>query len=167
MDPSHVTQQLLQAGSAGALADAAAFLRRRVCADGSVDGKDGNFDFSERQWAGLIEWAGAVGTVTNTLIPLPPLAEQAAIVARVEALMTTCRALEAEIEQACTHAAHFLQAVLKEVFAPAGSIAGAATNEMWARPKVRPYISLHRYRLAHVDEPERPRRDGDFDPLAE
>ncbi|MEK0448228.1 MAG: hypothetical protein RL088_496 [Verrucomicrobiota bacterium] len=51
--------------------------------------------------------------------PLPPLAEQAAIVERVEALMTTCRALEAEIEQARTHAAHLLQAVLKEAFAPA------------------------------------------------
>ena len=50
--------------------------------------------------------------------PLPPLAEQAAIVERMEALMTTCRALEAEIEHARTHAAHLLQAVLKEAFAP-------------------------------------------------
>ena len=54
-------------------------------------------------------------------IPLPPLAEQAAIVERVEALMITCRALEAEIEQSRTHAAHLLQAVLKEAFAPAES----------------------------------------------
>jgi type I restriction enzyme S subunit len=60
-------------------------------------------------------------TVTNTLVPLPPLAEQAAIVERVEALMTTCRALEAEIEHARTHAAHLLQAVLKEAFAPAAA----------------------------------------------
>jgi restriction endonuclease S subunit len=52
-------------------------------------------------------------------VPLPPLAEQAAIVERVEALMTTFRALEAEIEHARTHAAHLLQAVLKEAFAPA------------------------------------------------
>jgi type I restriction enzyme S subunit len=52
-------------------------------------------------------------------IPLPPLAEQAAIVERVEALMATCRALEAEIEQSRAHAAHLLQAVLKEAFAPA------------------------------------------------
>jgi type I restriction enzyme S subunit len=57
--------------------------------------------------------------VRNVLIPLPPLAEQSAIVERVEALMTTCRALEAEIEQARTHAADLLQAVLKEAFAPA------------------------------------------------
>lgn len=52
-------------------------------------------------------------------IPLPPPAEQAAIVERVEALMTTCRALEAEVEHARTHAAHLIQAVLKEAFAPA------------------------------------------------
>jgi len=51
-------------------------------------------------------------------IPLPPLAEQAAILDRVEALMTICRALEAEIERSRTHAAHLLQAVLKEAFAP-------------------------------------------------
>jgi type I restriction enzyme S subunit len=51
--------------------------------------------------------------------PLPPLAEQAAIVERVEVLMTTCRLLEEEIEQSRTHAAHLLQAVLKEAFAPA------------------------------------------------
>ena len=56
--------------------------------------------------------------LTATLIPLPPLAEQAAIVERVDALMTTCRALEAEIEQARRHAAQLLQAVLKEAFAP-------------------------------------------------
>ena len=59
------------------------------------------------------------GVLNSILVPLPPLAEQAAIVERVEALMTTCRALEAEIEQARTHAAHLLQAVLKEAFAPA------------------------------------------------
>lgn len=49
---------------------------------------------------------------------LPPLAEQAVIVERVEALMTTCQALEAEIERSRSHAAHLLQAVLKEAFMP-------------------------------------------------
>jgi type I restriction enzyme S subunit len=53
------------------------------------------------------------------IFPLPPIAEQAAIVARVKALMTTCRALQAEMEHARTHAAHLLQAVLREAFAPA------------------------------------------------
>lgn len=61
------------------------------------------------------------GALLNLLIPLPPLAEQAAIVERVEALMTTCRALEAEIDHSRTHAAHLLQAVLKEAFAPASA----------------------------------------------
>lgn len=59
------------------------------------------------------------GALLNILIPLPPLAEQAEIVKRVEALMETCRALETEIAQARTHATHLLQAVLKEAFAPA------------------------------------------------
>lgn len=57
--------------------------------------------------------------VHSHLIPLPPLAEQAAIVERVEALMATCRELEAEIERSRTYAADLLQAVLKEAFAPA------------------------------------------------
>jgi type I restriction enzyme S subunit len=58
-------------------------------------------------------------SLQSVLLALPPLAEQAAIVERVEALMATCRALEAEIEQSRAHAAHLLQAVLKEAFAPA------------------------------------------------
>ena len=56
--------------------------------------------------------------LTEILIPLPPFAEQAAIVTRVEALMTTCRALESEIDRSRVHAVHLLQAVLKEAFAP-------------------------------------------------
>jgi type I restriction enzyme S subunit len=56
----------------------------------------------------------------RTALPLPPLAEQAAIVERIEALMATCRELEAEIERSRTHAADLLQAVLKEAFAHAG-----------------------------------------------
>lgn len=57
--------------------------------------------------------------VRNVPIPLPPLAEQRAIVERVESLMATCRELESEIEQSCSHAADLLQAILKEAFAPA------------------------------------------------
>ena len=59
--------------------------------------------------------------IKSRLIPLPPLAEQAAIVERVEDLMATCRELETEIERSRTHAADLLQAVLKEAFAPANS----------------------------------------------
>lgn len=54
--------------------------------------------------------------LVQVAIPLPPLAEQNAIVEKVEALMMTCRALEAEIAHARTHAAHLLQAVLREAF---------------------------------------------------
>ena len=50
---------------------------------------------------------------------LPPLAEQAAIVARVETLLGSSRLLAAEIAHTRTHAAHLLQAVLKEAFTPA------------------------------------------------
>ena len=55
----------------------------------------------------------------NIPVPLPPLAEQTAIMERVESLMQHCRSLSAEIEHTRTHAAHPLQAVLKEAFAPA------------------------------------------------
>ncbi len=80
-------------------------------------------------WSQIVDAArGAQPNVSGSklkglIIPLPPLAEQAAIVERVEALMAHCRELEAEIEQSRTHAAHLLQAVLKEAFAPvAGSV---------------------------------------------
>ncbi len=61
------------------------------------------------------------GVIGRIALRLPPLAEQAAIVERVEALMQQCQALAAEIEHNRTHAAHLLQAVLKEAFAPASS----------------------------------------------
>lgn len=67
--------------------------------------------------AGIPHFTG--DAIHEMLIPLPPIAEQAAIVERVEALMMTCRALEGEIEHTRTHVAHLLQAVLKEAFAPA------------------------------------------------
>ena len=57
--------------------------------------------------------------IRHVPIPLPPLAEQAAIVARVEALLGSSRLLAAEIAHTRTHAAHLLQAVLKEAFTPA------------------------------------------------
>jgi type I restriction enzyme S subunit len=87
-----------------------------------------SFFYLQSQRARMIEesWGNSQpnisqGYLRNYPFPLPPLAEQAAIVERVEALMTTCRALEAEIEHARTHAAHLLQAVLKEAFAPAAA----------------------------------------------
>jgi len=62
-----------------------------------------------------------LGIINQLLLPVPPLAEQAAIVERVEALMAICRKLETEIEHSRTHAADLLQAVLKEAFATQSS----------------------------------------------
>ena len=59
----HDTQQLLQAGSAGALADAAAYVRRCLCADGTADGEDDDFSGPERQWNACLEWADACGKI--------------------------------------------------------------------------------------------------------
>ncbi|MGZ4962590.1 MAG: restriction endonuclease subunit S [Limisphaerales bacterium] len=57
-----------------------------------------------------------LGRIRSFLIPFPSLAEQAEIVTRVEALLTSCRLLAAEIAHTRTHANHLLQAVLKEAF---------------------------------------------------
>lgn len=56
---------------------------------------------------------------SNKPFPLPPLAEQAAIVKRVESLMDFCRQLETKIKHSRTHAENLLQAVLKEAFTSA------------------------------------------------
>jgi len=49
-------------------------------------------------------------------IPLPPLAEQKAIVTKVEKLFGTCDQLETQITSNQTHAEQLMQAVLKEAF---------------------------------------------------
>ena len=54
--------------------------------------------------------------LSNYIVPLPPLAEQAAIVARVEVLLGSSRLLAAEIAHTRTRVDHLLQAVLKEAF---------------------------------------------------
>jgi len=54
---------------------------------------------------------------TDSPFPLPPLAEQDAIVERAKALMTTCRELGTDIELSCSYADDLIQAVLKESFA--------------------------------------------------
>ena len=55
-------------------------------------------------------------TINEGLLPLPPLEEQKAIVAKVEALMEKCSALEQQIIQSEAHAQMLMQAVLKEAF---------------------------------------------------
>jgi type I restriction enzyme S subunit len=56
--------------------------------------------------------------IGELMLPLPPLSEQAAIVEKVETLMAICGTLEAEIEKSRVDAAHLLQVILKDAFAP-------------------------------------------------
>lgn len=67
----HVTHRLLQAGSRGTLADAEAYLRQRLCADGAAHGEDGDFSRPEREWAALIEWAHTGGWILPVDFPGP------------------------------------------------------------------------------------------------
>lgn len=57
-----------------------------------------------------------VGDVENAMIPIPPLAEQYRIVAKVEQLMATCDALEAEVAKSRTETDRLMQTILKEAF---------------------------------------------------
>ena len=57
-----------------------------------------------------------MGKIKNTVIPLPPLEEQKAIVEKVESLMQKCQALEQEIKTSEANAQMLMQAVLKEAF---------------------------------------------------
>lgn len=51
-----------------------------------------------------------------TIIPIPPLSEQQAIIEKVESLMEKCHALEQEIQTSESNAQMLMQAVLKEAF---------------------------------------------------
>jgi len=56
-------------------------------------------------------------TLQEMVIPLPPLAEQQAIVARVDSLMATIDALEAQVTERKEQSQQLMQAVLREAFA--------------------------------------------------
>lgn len=57
-----------------------------------------------------------LGIINMLSFPSPPLAEQQAIVTKVENLFTLCDQLEAQIAQNQTHAEQLMQTVLKEAF---------------------------------------------------
>ncbi len=59
--------------------------------------------------------------LTQVLIPLPPLAEQRRIVAKVNELMAICDALEASLAGATTARTRLLDATLAEALAPAAA----------------------------------------------
>ena len=54
--------------------------------------------------------------LNESLFPLPPLAEQKAIVAKVEKLLSLCDQLQAQITQNQSHADGLMQAVLTAAF---------------------------------------------------
>jgi type I restriction enzyme S subunit len=60
-----------------------------------------------------------VGLIEQTPIPLPPLAEQRRIVAKVDELMALCDQLEASLAAAATDRARLLESLLHEALAPA------------------------------------------------
>lgn len=59
-----------------------------------------------------------VGGVETMLVPLPPLAEQHRIVAKVDALMALCDRLEASLTAAADTRRRLLDALLAEALAP-------------------------------------------------
>jgi type I restriction enzyme, S subunit len=56
-------------------------------------------------------------TIRSFVVPLPPLAEQQAIVARVDSLMATIDTLEAQVTERKEQAQMLMQAVLRKAFA--------------------------------------------------
>lgn len=61
-------------------------------------------------------------------LPLPPLAEQKAIVAKVEKLFAICDQLESQITSNQTHAKQLMQAVLKEAFSQQNTAEPVSAN---------------------------------------
>lgn len=67
-----------------------------------------------------------LGTLRALPIPIPPLAEQHRIVAKVDALMAVCDRLEAALTTADTTRTHLLEALLHEALEPAATALEAA-----------------------------------------
>jgi type I restriction enzyme S subunit len=64
--------------------------------------------------------------VTQFVVPLPPLAEQHRIVAKVDALMALCDGLEASLAAADTTRRRLLEALLHDALTPAAANMEAA-----------------------------------------
>jgi type I restriction enzyme S subunit len=68
----------------------------------------------------------SVGKIRTIPVPLPPLAEQHRIVAKVDALMALCDQLEASLTAGADTSRRLLDALLSEALAPADDAIGAA-----------------------------------------
>ncbi|AGA90755.1 restriction endonuclease S subunit [Thioflavicoccus mobilis 8321] len=68
----------------------------------------------------------ALKRILGARVPLPPLAEQHRIVAKVDALMTLCDRLETALAQADATRARLLEALLHEALAPAADLVAEA-----------------------------------------
>ena len=73
-----------------------------------------------------------LGTLTEVLIPLPPLAEQHRIVTKVDELMALCDRLEASLATGDDTRHHLLGAILNEALAPGESHASTQAESVTA-----------------------------------
>jgi type I restriction enzyme, S subunit len=69
--------------------------------------------------------------IKDTFIPLPPLAEQQRIVAKVQKLQQELSQLEAQVQQSRQYAQQLLQSVLKEAFEEKGKVYEMEEERVW------------------------------------
>ena len=63
-------------------------------------------------------WGISASNLKDVYFPVPPIAEQRRIVARVQELMTLCDRLEAKLSSAATTRSRLLEALLADALAP-------------------------------------------------
>lgn len=93
----------------------------------------------------LRTWRPRKTRLREVEIPLPPLAEQRRIVARVDELMPKVDALEAQISAASTTATRLLDAIVAELTSPA--TVRTDTNTAVLQNKNRPLRKAIRHKL--------------------
>jgi len=77
------------------------------------------FDQATACATGIAQKTVPLSGLRKLLLPLPPLAEQHRIVAKVDALMALCDQLEASLDASSTTRRRLLDALLAEALAPA------------------------------------------------
>lgn len=84
------------------------------------------YDQAARSTTGTAQPTIALRPLRNFVVPLPPLAEQHRIVAKVDQLMALCDRLEASLVSTDTHRRRLLEALLRETLQPANAMEEAA-----------------------------------------